>query len=123
MKFRICKSVLRNTGIPLILSAVVFFIFGCSKSIEVDPPDTKVTAASVYNDDATATAVLTGIYAQMSLINYGNNPNITNLPMWTGLSGDELNEWTGATSEQDAFYKNALSVNTEALSFGIIYTH
>ena len=35
----------------------------CKKFVEVDAPVTSITGDNVYNNDATAIAVLTGIYA------------------------------------------------------------
>lgn len=40
-------------------------LYSCKKFLEVDTPITKVSTESAFNDDASATAVLTGIYAQL----------------------------------------------------------
>lgn len=39
---------------------------GCKKLIEVDPPVNSIIGNEIYNSDATASSVLTGIYTDMS---------------------------------------------------------
>src|SRR5437879_4017471 len=71
--------------IPLILIHT-----GCKKLIEVDAPATSINEANVYTDDATATAVLTGIYTQMSRSNSsGFSRGFTSLSLCPSLSADE----------------------------------
>lgn len=82
---------------------------GCKKLVEVDPPDTKITELNVYSSDATATAVLTGIYIKMSSSSLFNN-GLTSMPLLTGLSGDELVLYSGVSNDTySAFYTNSLT--------------
>src|SRR2546421_10918213 len=86
----------------------------CKKLVDVDPPITKVTAESVYNSDATAIAVLTGLYTQISGTNHlaGAAGETTSLSIFGGLSADELNLWSGSTNiTHSLYFKDALSSN------------
>ena len=68
---------------------VLFTGFGCAKLVAVDPPITEITGASAYNSDATASAVLTGVYTNMS----SSSPSyqgFTSLSVFPSLSADEL---------------------------------
>ncbi len=92
---------------------VVFFlgIFGlisCENLVNIDPPYTSVSGENVFIDDASATAVLTGLYAQISRIGIGGSMGSS---MLCGLAADELTLWGGVTyTNHLAYYENALSV-------------
>jgi starch-binding outer membrane protein, SusD/RagB family len=45
---------------------LVQFLTGCKKLVEVDAPPTSTSSVTAFNNDFTASAVLTGIYAQLS---------------------------------------------------------
>lgn len=47
-------------------SLLIIGMTGCKKFVEVEPPVTSITGENVFTNDATAIAVLTGIYAKMS---------------------------------------------------------
>jgi hypothetical protein len=87
---------------------------GCKKLVEVDPPVTSVTGASVYGADATASAVLTGLYFKISGgVFYSPGSGITTLSMYAALSADEFTLWSGVTNAtQLAYYTNTLSTVT-----------
>jgi len=104
------KSLLRIT-------LFVFFLAGCKKLVDVNPPVTKVTTDNAYSSDATAIAVVTGLYAQMSANTYPTI-SIPTISMAAGLSADELVLWSGNTSTNlIAYYKNTLSINTGGFEF------
>jgi starch-binding outer membrane protein, SusD/RagB family len=98
------------------LTYILFFslliLFGCKKFIAVEAPVNTVNEDNVYQTDANAIAVLSGIYVNLSLEDSklgsaGNGPTLLNfLP---GLSADELT--LSGSNRQDfiAYYKNALS--------------
>lgn len=86
-------------------------ISSCSKLVEVNPPSTSLTGLNVYSSDATAIAVVTGIYAQL-----GNQGNIASglksISLFCGLSADELTLYSGVSSfSYIDYYKNSLSVS------------
>jgi hypothetical protein len=92
-----------------ILTSSLVVCIGCKKWADAGAPPSSTTEASVYNEDATAIAVMTNIYAQLST----NNPNSTQiLPTITkreGLSADELGLMSGASQDDVAYYTNTLA--------------
>jgi starch-binding outer membrane protein, SusD/RagB family len=89
----------------------VFFIWlvamGCKKFVAVDTPVTSVNESNVYKTDATATAVLTAMYAQMA--NDGIFTGHAGISLLAGLSADELTLANVVTDNNLlAYYKNAL---------------
>jgi len=92
-------------------------ISGCKKLVEVDPPVTTTNGANVYASDATAAAVLTGIYINMSsspLIVEGRLPTVS---YFTGLSADELTLFSGMTGSSHYYFTNALTSSTAGYEY------
>jgi hypothetical protein len=84
---------------------------GCKSFIEVDPPITSTNAGNVYNGDATAAAVLTGIYT-MLVSDENQRLGIGGLTVAPSLSADELTPVSGTlTDEVELYYKNELNSN------------
>ena len=77
--------------LPIVIG-IAFGITGCKKLVEVDAPVTSINAANVYTSDATAAAVLTGIYTKISDQNYDLSfiDNINGISLFPSLSADEL---------------------------------
>ena len=87
--------------------------FSCKKLVQVPPPSTAVTGNSVYSSDATAIAVLTGLYGEMSASSTSTIGEVSSLSLYGGLSSDELTLWSGATDPVAiADYQNALRTGT-----------
>jgi starch-binding outer membrane protein, SusD/RagB family len=83
---------------------------GCKKFVAVSPPQTSISQASVYASDASAVAVLTGIYAKISNAGPSGAGNLSAISLYSGLSADELTLWNGSSNLTAlAYYKNALS--------------
>lgn len=100
------------------LILVQFCAPGCTKFVEVDPPATSITNDNVYNSDATAIAVLNGIYTKMSSTSNISGYGLSTLSFFAGLSADELTLFSGATDvKQLSFYKNSLSVNNGGFEY------
>src|ERR1700754_4127827 len=72
--------------------SVIFNLSGCKKLIEVPPPVTQLSSENVYTTDATAAAVLTGVYTLMGEDNPvpNNIEDVGYLYLLGGLSADEL---------------------------------
>jgi starch-binding outer membrane protein, SusD/RagB family len=71
----------------LLMLAVMVVLPACTDFVQVENPRTEVTSPTVYQDDATATAAVLGIYAEMV-----GTPFFTSgySAMLTGLSSDEF---------------------------------
>ncbi|MCS3800134.1 RagB/SusD family nutrient uptake outer membrane protein [Niastella sp. OAS944] len=87
----------------------IFISFSCKKSVEIPPPTNSIAQNAVFTTNATAIAVLTGIYSRMSSstdMTFTGGQSITFL---TSLSGDELTLLQGANTPQVQYYSNSLS--------------
>ncbi len=106
------QRIKQNISVAFKYSCVVLLLelFSCKKLVEVDAPVTNITGSTVYSSDATAVAVLTGIYSQISA-NYYYTTGFNSLSMLAGLSADELTLWNGVTNTMlISYYTNTLSV-------------
>jgi len=103
-------------GLLSVCVCYVFFPFvaGCKKLIVVPPPVTQLSSDNVYDNNSTASAVLTGIYTQLS----GGQPtpsgalgDIGHISLLSSLSADELTVQGGNANTATAllpYYQNAL---------------
>jgi hypothetical protein len=71
--------------LAFLLLALLPGLDSCKKFVEVPPPLTSINSSNVYSTNATAAAVVTGLYQNMV-----NDGNILNLSVYPGLSADEL---------------------------------
>lgn len=98
--------------ISMSLLPSMIFTTGCKKLIEVHAPPTATTSDNVYQSDATAAAVLTGMYTQMSAGNFYFVTGSNSLSVEAGLAADELT-LAGGNSNQNTslvkFYTNNLT--------------
>jgi hypothetical protein len=100
-KWKICK-----------IGAVIVFLLlvGCKKFVAIEAPITTVNEENVYKTDATAIAVLTGIYS--SIVNDGRFMGRASISLLSGLSADELTLASIITDARLlAYYKNQLRAN------------
>jgi hypothetical protein len=99
---------------------LVFLFIGCKKFIEVDAPVTSTNAANVYSNDATAAAVLTGIYTQISDQDVDlTNGSLTSLSLFPALSSDELTLYNLSDTRFSPFYANDLN---SLITSGVFWT-
>jgi hypothetical protein len=80
----------------------------CKKFVDVNPPDNSIGQDNIYEDNITATAVLTALYSKLSAT-LSTAFELPAISTWTGLSSDEFNLWSGADNIQLAYWKNALA--------------
>ncbi len=95
--------------IRLSILLLALITLGCKKIIQLDAPITSTNASNVYASDATAAAVLTGMYIKMSSGNIvtGGFSSMSFLP---GLSADELTLNNGVTNSTYVnYYRNGLT--------------
>lgn len=84
------------------------FQISCKKLVETNPPTTSISVGNVYSNDQTASAVLTGIYTNISASGITNN-DLSAIGFTTGLSGDELTLYSGSSDTRlKAYYQNKL---------------
>jgi hypothetical protein len=104
----------------LIIWCVLILCFGsCKKFVEIPPPQTQLVTASVFTNNASATAALTNIYTQM----FGNIESYK-ISQANGLLSDELTNYSTSTP-QTQYYTNAMVATQEngewSQAYGYIY--
>lgn len=90
----------------LFVGSLLMLASSCKKFIEVGPPKNLIDASTVYENDATATAVIRGIYSDM--INGGGfaSGGLSSVTFVAGLSADELIAYS---SGYVPYYTNSLT--------------
>jgi len=106
-------------------SALFLSLAACQKFVEIDGPKNQVTTELVFSDSTKANAALVGIYYQMAAAgNFGFCSG--GLPLYTGLSSDEL-AYTATDATIAAFYSNNVlsgsDRNTQLYSLGYKYIY
>ena len=106
MKKRKIEAENRNFFI-LLLMLGVFLLQSCDSFVEVDLPNSQLTASGVFEDKATANAAMVNIYAKMrdSGILSGNLSGLSNQ---MGNYTDELVYYGSVTGKTRNFYNNTL---------------
>jgi hypothetical protein len=99
-----CQGLLQKA---IFITILILSSFSCKKFIEVDPPITSVNNENVYASDATAAAVLTGIYTRLSNATFANG-GLVSMSLFPSLSADELTLFDPAHSYSN-IYRNQLS--------------
>ena len=104
-----------------VVSAMSLMVTGCKKFVQVPTPITSLNSANVYNSDATAAAVLTGIYTNISSTGVTSGLGATSV--YCGLSADEYTLYDPASEPAYVpFYVNVLTnVNTAGGNFWVLY--
>lgn len=97
----------------------VIILSGCKKLVEVDPPVTSVTGASVYTTDVTAISVLTGLFGNINRSDHFASGS-GSISLLSGLSADEFTLFSGisTTDSKTYYYKNALYANVTSATPG-----
>ena len=117
------KCIIKAEQASLIVKALTIVLFvivspACNKLVQIPAPISNVNAANVYSSDATAIAVLTGIYANLSdgatTLASGKN----SMSYLAGLSADEFTLYSGVpgSSPPYLYYTNALT-NVSGVDF------
>src|SRR5687767_7538803 len=86
--FSLLNIGLRITVVSACVISFMFLHLGCKKLVDVDAPTTSLVSENVFTNDATAAAVLTGIYTNMSMGQFASGNRSVSL--LSGLSADEL---------------------------------
>ncbi len=100
--------------ILIILSAIFFIQPSCRKFVEVPPPENQLASASVFTTDQEATAAIVGLYSQIMTDFSGFAFANGGITFYTGLSGDEFNNYANSP-DQSQFYDNSLQSSNSNL--------
>jgi hypothetical protein len=90
------------------LTILSIVIFSCKKFIQIDPPVTQITSATVFTSDATVTAAVSGIYSEMMAGPGFASGGLSSVTVMTALSSDELVNYS-FTQDYIQFYTNAIN--------------
>jgi hypothetical protein len=90
---------------------IILIANSCKKFIEVPPPTTSITEASVFNNDQTAIAAVTGLFARNSEREIAENTTLLSIHKLAGLSADEFDLWSGAPEIERIYYENNLQTH------------
>jgi len=120
------KSIYKVHKIKMVLGlfVIAYSTSTCKKLVEIDGPFTSTNSSNVYTSDATAAAVLTGIYAKMSnqdVANYNND--ITGISIFAALSADELTLFNVNDITYSPFYINDIPTTTGIAFWNRIYSY
>lgn len=98
----------KSCALKISVLLIIIVQISCKKLVDIPPPPASIAESNVYTNDATAIAVLTGIYTGMNSAGpFTGNRSIT---LFAGLSADELTLRSGLnTIPQIFYYKNTLS--------------
>jgi hypothetical protein len=97
---------------------LLLFTFSCKKFVEVDPPVSSIVSSSAFSNNASAAAVVTGIYSNL-MATGGFAGGASSVALLTGLMGDELDNYSTAIYHGQ-FYTNAVAP-TSTLFWSEIY--
>lgn len=109
------NKILRNRLVLTLCAFVSLLALSCKKFIEISAPHTSLNGGNVYTVDATAAAVLTNVYAEMSEKNNMQNEtppltgqDITSISLYAALSADELALFDLNYISMPTYYRNEL---------------
>lgn len=80
----------------------------CDEFVFVGPPRTEITAELVFSDDASAISVMRGTYSSMMAVQSFTNGE---LEWYTGLSSDELVDYSGRQGSLQFYLPQLTSIN------------
>lgn len=114
-KFTESVSSFRKSFKPSLL--LIFFAFipsGCESFVDVDLPNSQLTASSVFEEKASANAAMTSIYAKMrdTGLFTGSTTGLSNL---LGNYADELTFYANTQEGTAFFYNNAVIASNSAV--------
>ena len=93
-------------------SILLVATWSCKKFVQIDPPRTSLVATTVFNDDATATAALMGVYSSMS------NSDSYSMALDNGLSADEFTSYS-SDAVRGEFFSNSVTANNAAVRISL----
>lgn len=94
-----------HTSGSFLLFIIISFLVACKKFVEIQPAPDLINSEAVFTTDETATAAMSGVYAQMRQLS-NTIPN-GGISLFTGLSGDEIYN-TSSSAVYDPFYKDSI---------------
>jgi len=108
-----------------IFQMIMFFLLlslvACKKFVQIPPPISEITGTTVYSNNTSAAAVMSGLYSNMIAGPALSSGNMS-IGRFMGLAADELTSYDPNNIEQSQFYLNALSSFSQGTSNYYIWT-
>ena len=98
---------------PYILLAVATAMASCADFLEIESPSTQVSSSAIFEDEATATSTLTGIYSEMSSSTGFASGGLSSITLLAGRSADDFTNYSQNASAE--FSANELTGNNSYL--------
>ena len=93
---------------PAYILLPLTLLFSCRKFVTIAPPQTALTGVTVFDNDASATGAVTGIYGRMMQSSSGFCDGSQGVSVLCGLAADELTDYA-ADPNRKAYYTNSLT--------------
>ncbi len=95
------------------VSSFIFTVipFGCTKFVQVDPPTTAITSATVFSDDLSAASAVTSIYINMMSYDGLLTSGGASISTLAGLTADELKNYSSDPTESQCYTNSMVSTN------------
>lgn len=104
---------------PIWILLIFLVLFSsCKKFVNIDPPISQINRTTVFQDDATATSALVGIYSQMFNSSEFVGGGQGSISLLAGLSSDEFSSYTNSP-DIISFNTNALTPTTSTITVSI----
>ncbi|HVI44926.1 MAG TPA: RagB/SusD family nutrient uptake outer membrane protein [Chitinophaga sp.] len=96
----------------IVVTTFLLLINSCKKFVQINTPNNGISNIDVYSSNATAIAVLSGIYINMSQPSIKDGGALS-VSTYCGLSADELTIYGNGIADVrlNAYYKNALNAS------------
>jgi hypothetical protein len=101
-----------NASKGLFIICIILIFDSCKKFVQIEPSSTTVVTANVFDKNSTATAAQLAIYAQMQTYPF-------TIEWATGLSSDELKNYSTSNTTAIYLYTNKLNAVNDAAKIGI----
>ncbi|HLX91069.1 MAG TPA: RagB/SusD family nutrient uptake outer membrane protein [Puia sp.] len=109
-KYKLRKLRLSCKKIHLVVLIFLIAGSGCKKFVQINPPTSEIAAATVFSNNTTASAAMTGIYVNMMLNGYnGMSDGYGSIGFLQGLAADELTDYDLVDAPFPQFYTNSLT--------------
>jgi hypothetical protein len=93
-----------------VICAVLCVICSCKKLLDVNEPNSKISANEVFSSDANANSAVVGMYVNMYQTVFGSGGE-GSVPWLTGLSADELHNQSVTNPAAKEFEQNEIATN------------
>lgn len=105
------KTTFMNIKIKLLLLVLLVSITSCKKFVDIKPPINQITGEEAFKNDATATAIVTGIYSEMMKNSIQFSSGFTTI--YAGMCADELYNYSSGNN--DEFVNNQITLSNHGL--------